>query len=249
MPAKNSIKKTEQFHIGTSGFSYAYWKNRFYPEKLAASKWFEYYCTRFSTLELNNTFYRFPEVKNLKKFYERAPEHFLFSIKAHKIITHTLRMKNAGEKVNEFVSVVQESMQEKLGCILFQLPPSFAYTEENMEHILSSVPHYPSNVIEFRNSSWWNPTVIKTLHENKITFCNVSYPGLPETFHKTTDLFYLRMHGVPELFKSAYSDVQLKKIKENIPAKMKDVYVFFNNTMFEAGYSNALTLQGLVEKK
>ena len=198
-------------------------------------------------MELNNTFYRFPEVKNLKKFYDRAPEDFLFSIKAHKIITHTLRMKNAVEKVNEFMSVVQESMQEKLGCVLFQLPPSFSYTEENMEHILNSVPHHPSNMIEFRNNSWWNPQVIKMLKAQQLTFCNVSYPGLPETFYKTTDLFYLRMHGVPELFKSAYQDVQLKNVKKNIPARSKDAYIFFNNTMYEAGYSNALTLQELIK--
>jgi uncharacterized protein YecE (DUF72 family) len=239
MPAK---KTTPQFFIGTSGFSYSSWKNAFYPADVPSSKWFEYYCTRFNTVELNNTFYRFPRVATLQRFYERSPDDFIFSVKAHKIITHTRRMKNAREKVDEFLSVVHEGLREKAGPVLFQLPPSFKYTEENINLILESVPQNNLHIIEFRNETWWNRKVIKMLNDNNLTFCNASYPKLPEVFYKTTDQFYLRMHGVPELFKSSYSLPELKKAFKNIPEGVKNVFIYFNNTMFKAGYSNALTM-------
>jgi uncharacterized protein YecE (DUF72 family) len=106
-------------HIGTSGFSYPYWKNRFYPEKLPASRWLQYYATQFNTLELNASFYRFPVVKNLKKSAAATPGDFKFTVKAHKIITHTRRMKNAREKVIEFMDIVNEGLGDKLACVLF----------------------------------------------------------------------------------------------------------------------------------
>ena len=231
-------------YIGTSGFSYSYWKGRFYPAGVPQSRWLEYYCTQFNTLELNNTFYRFPEVSSLKKFYDRTPGGFAFTVKAHKIITHTLRLKQAKQKVTEFLDVVHAALHEKARCILFQMPPSFSNSGENLERVLESIPQHSSNVIEFRHTSWWNEKIIETLREHNLTFCNVSFPGLPETFHTTSDHFYLRMHGVPELFKSSYDDEQLKLVQELLPQKAES-YVYFNNTMFEAGYSNARTLQKL----
>jgi len=233
--------------IGTSGFNYSSWKKIFYPSEVPASKWFEYYCTHFNTVELNNTFYRFPLVKNLKKFYERSPEQFVFSVKAHKIITHTKRMKDATDKVDEFLSVVHEGLAEKTGAVLFQLPPSFKYSDENLDSVLKSVPHNPQHVIEFRHESWWNDNVVNTLQQNQLTFCSVSFPDLPNNLLKTTDVFYLRMHGVPELFKSSYTMSELKNITRKIPAGVKEVFVYFNNTMFEAGFTNALTLQNIFD--
>lgn len=233
-------------YIGTSGFSYAFWKERFYPEKLPPSKWLAYYATQFNTLELNNTFYRFPILKNLQKQRDTTPTGFMFSVKAHKIITHTLRMKDAKEKVQEFIHIVEDGLAEKLGCILFQLPPSFTYSEENLENILKNVPHFSRNVIEFRHMSWWNKKVWDILKENNLTFCNVSFPGLPEEPLIRDNIFYQRMHGVPELFKSSYDTKFLKHLAQHIP-KADACYIYFNNTMFEAGYENARTLQQLIK--
>lgn len=236
-------------HIGTSGFSYSYWKERFYPKGVPQSKWLEYYCTQFDTLELNNTFYRFPEVKSLSKFYERTPDDFIFSVKAHKIITHTLRLKQAKQKVDEFLDVVHNALQQKAQCILFQMPPSFNNTEENLDRVLENIPQGSTNVIEFRHESWWDEKVIAALKKHKLTFCNVSFPKLPETCYTTSDKFYLRMHGVPELFKSSYADEKLKEIGKQLPKGKTEKYIYFNNTMYEAGYSNARVLREAVEKK
>lgn len=233
-------------YIGTSGFSYSAWKDVFYPQKMASSKWLTYYASRFNTLELNNTFYRFPIEKNLIKQAEMVPDNFKFTVKAHKIITHTRRMKNAKEKVDEFMDIVHTGLGDKLGCVLFQLPPSLAFNEEIFEAIVEAVPHESRYVVEFRHQSWWDEKIWNRLKKYQITFCNVSFPKLPETpTVKYGPTFYQRMHGIPKLFQSSYSDAQLKKLASKVPTD-KDCYVYFNNTMFEAGFRNAETLKSLL---
>lgn len=232
-------------YIGTSGYSYAYWKGRFYPQGVPASKWLAYYATQLNTVELNNTFYRFPIAKNLKKAADTVPDNFLFSVKAHKIITHTRRMKDVGEKVKEFMDIVLTGMGEKLGCVLYQLPPSYTYSEERLEDVVAAVDASVTNVIEFRHSSWWRAEVYDAFKTNNITFCSVSYPGLPEDNVSTATTFYKRMHGVPELFASAYDEAQLQQLVKDVP-KSKRCFIYFNNTMYEAGYTNALLLQQLM---
>lgn len=232
-------------YIGTSGYSYGYWKGRFYPEGLPASKWLSYYSAQFNTVELNNTFYRFPTPKNLKKAADSTPADFRFSVKAHKIITHTRRMKEVGDKVKEFGDIVVEGLGDKLACVLYQLPPSYAYAEERLEDILtSSVGSTGKAVIEFRHASWWREDVYRALKEGGLTFCSVSYPGLPEDNIVDGIVFYKRMHGVPQLFRSSYSEEQLQRLAKDIPGG--NAFVYFNNTMHEAGYSNAATLRQLV---
>lgn len=213
-------------YIGTSGYSYSYWKNRFYPEKLATTKWLQYYATQFNTLELNNSFYRFPTVKNLQKAATETPIEFRFTVKAHKIITHTMRLRDAKQKINEFTDIVHEGLKEKLSCTLYQLPPSYSYNEERMEDVIVSIPHNMHSVIEFRHISWWTKEVYEILKENKISFCSVSYPNLPHDNIATTGVFYKRMHGVPQLFKSAYSKDELQKLVSSTPKKQRNIYLF-----------------------
>ncbi len=232
-------------YIGTSGYSYSYWKNRFYPEKLATSKWLQYYATQFNTLELNNSFYRFPTVKNLQKAASQTPDDFRFTVKAHKIITHTMRLRNAKEKIKEFTDIVHEGLKEKLSCMLFQLPPSYSYSEERMEDIIANIPHNMYSAIEFRHVSWWTKEVFEMLKKSKISFCSVSYPNLPDNNIATSDVFYKRMHGVPQLFKSAYNRDELQNLASSIP-KNKQTFIYFNNTTYEAGYENALLLKKIM---
>lgn len=235
-------------YIGTSGYSYPYWKNRFYPEKLAASKWLQYYATQFNTVELNSSFHRFPKVEHLKKAAGQTPDEFLFSVKANKVITHTRRMKEVGETIDEFTTIVREGLGKKLAYILYQMPPSYSYSEERMDDIVHHLSSGQWNVIEFRHVSWWREEVYHRLEAHRIHFCSVSYPGLPEDRIMTGDLLYQRMHGVPELFKSSYPVAVLENLSGQIPAEGNS-FVYFNNTMFEAGYSNARLLQRLTTEK
>jgi uncharacterized protein YecE (DUF72 family) len=233
--------------IGCSGFIYPAWKGKFYPADLARSRWLSHYSSKFNTVELNGTFYRFPVVKNLKAFYDATPADFKFSIKANKVITHTLKMNNVKEKIEEFMKIAEEGLEDKLGCVLFQLPPSFKYSEENLDHILNSVPLKTSTVIEFRNESWWNEKVFEALESNRITFCNNDYPGMPERIIGTKELFYMRFHGRPVLYKSEYSLPHLKKLVNQIPEECNERFIYFNNTWFLAAIANAMAIRDIMK--
>ena len=230
--------------IGTSGYNYAYWKTRFYPEKLPASKFLSYYSSQFNTVELNSSFYRFPTIENLRKAADQTPDDFRFSIKVHKIITHSRRLKDVADKIREFMDIVREGLDNKLSCVLFQLPPSYGFSEERLDDVIRYLSNDPRNVVEFRHVSWWNIRAYQALEENRINFCSVSFPGLPDDIIATGNLIYLRMHGVPNLFSSSYSDEILAALWAQIPPG-KDAFIYFNNTMFEAGYNNARSLQDL----
>src|SRR3954470_2743104 len=116
-----------QWRIGCSGFHYKEWKGVFYPKELSAKKWFEYYCEHFDTLELNVTFYRFPELHALQSWYERSPAHFIFAVKAPRLVTHYKKFNDTTGLISNFYNVVRDGLQDKLGCILFQLPPDLEY--------------------------------------------------------------------------------------------------------------------------
>ncbi len=187
-----------QWHIGCSGFYYKHWKEIFYPKDVPQRMWFDFYCRHFKTLELNVTFYRFPQLFMLKKWYDSSPPDFSFSVKAPKLITHFKKLNDCEKLISDFYNTVQEGLKEKAGCFLFQFAPRYNYTPEKLEKIMHSLdPAFP-NVVEFRHNSWWNEEVYKTLKKHHISFSGMSHPLLPETIVTNTSLLYYRMHGVPE---------------------------------------------------
>jgi uncharacterized protein YecE (DUF72 family) len=240
-----------EWHIGCSGFHYKGWKEVFYPKGVPIRKWFEYYCEHFTTLELNVTFYRFPEVSMLKSWYERSAPDFSFSVKAPRIITHYKKFNECDQFLLDFYQTVEEGLKEKTGCVLFQFPPKYAYTEERLEKIIKSLdPKFP-NVVEFRHESWWKNDVYKELGKNKITFSGMSHPLLPETVVTNTSLFYYRMHGVPNLYQSPYSTKFLKDFISEVKAskKIKKAFIYFNNDIGCNAVKNATEMKVLLEEK
>ena len=237
-----------QYLIGCSGYYYPYWRNRFYPAGLAPVNWLEYYSSVFNSVELNGTFYRTPKLSDLVKYARVTTPYFKFSVKMSKYITHVLKMKAARQSITDFQSLIREGLGDKLAHFLFQLPPSVQFNEQNMEYIMESIPHHSENVVEFRHISWWNPVISRALKKAGITFCNVNFPGLASYFIQTSDLFYLRFHGDPELFKSSYSEEQLKDYYKLFPAHCDQYSIYFNNTFYEAGYKNAQQLMDLTKK-
>ena len=246
--ASHVCSVAEKYRIGCSGFSYQYWKNRFYPKGLPAKDWLQYYSTVFNTVELNGTFYRQPKLSDLKKYYSVTPKDFGLSVKMSRYITHILRLKNSKEAIDAFQALILDGLEDKLLHFLFQMPPSFQYTKENLDLVVSFIPHRSQNVVEFRHLSWWNKEAVTALNKAKITFCNVDYPGLKTHFMHTSPKFYFRLHGNPELFKSSYSEPALKKFQKNFPQGCKQYTVYFNNTTFEAGYENSLTLRKIISE-
>lgn len=235
------------YHIGCSGYYYPYWKNRFYPKGLAPKDWLTYYSTVFNTVELNGTFYRTPKLSDLQKYASKTGDDFLFSVKMSRYVTHVLKLKDAAQPCGDFIGLVKEGLGNKLANILFQMPPSFHYTAENMERVLSIVPHETGSVIEFRHISWWNTAVQNELSKANITFCNVDFPGLGSFIINTGPRFYFRFHGNPELFKSSYSTETLQQFAATLKHP-ENSFIYFNNTFYEAGYTNALELENILEQ-
>ncbi|MDB5012202.1 MAG: hypothetical protein JWQ25_404 [Daejeonella sp.] len=238
----------KNWNVGCSGFYYKHWKEFFYPKELPQKKWFEYYCEHFNTVELNVTFYRFPQLPFLQSWHARSPDHFKFAVKAPKLITHFKQFNDSKSLANDFYDVVNQGLSNKLGCVLFQLPPRSAYTEERLDKILNTLDLSVPNVLEFRHVSWWNESVYHILAENNISFCGMSHPLLPASVIQNTPLVYYRFHGVPELYKSPYSEEFLKSTIQVIGKnkKAKDVFLYFNNDIGGSAIVNARQTKDLV---
>lgn len=237
----NFMKKKKQVFIGCSGYYYPQWKGTFYPQKLPPAKWLEHYSSVFNTVELNGTFYRVPKEADLKRQYNHTPDAFRFSVKMNRYITHTLKLKDSTAAIQEFQALIKTALKDKLHKFLFQLPPSFKFSEENLNLISENIPDDNQNVVELRHASWWNKEVESVFKKRNYVFCNVDYPGLHTYFMNTSEEFYLRLHGSPELFKSSYSDELLEKFYHNFP-QAETYTVYFNNTYYDAAYKNALVL-------
>ena len=228
-------------HIGCSSFYNRKWSGIFYPEDLPSKDWFRFYANQFKTFEINATFYKFPTLRIMQNWYDRSPSGFLYSIKAPKIITHLKRFEDCKDELSQFYRICKDGLAEKLGCLLFQLPPSFSYDENRLQLILSQLDNSFTNVVEFRNETWWRDDVKQAFTDRNIVFCSVSYPKLPDEITVTNNISYLRLHGNPRLFYSEYDSSELQKFNDRMPESGKS-FVYFNNTASEAGIKNALEL-------
>ncbi|PWK77220.1 uncharacterized protein YecE (DUF72 family) [Mucilaginibacter oryzae] len=232
------------WHIGCSGFYYKHWRGTFYPDHLPQRRWFEFYAGKFSTLELNVTFYRFPQVSFLKNWHEQAPADFRFSVKAPRAITHFKQFHDTADLLSSFYDTTREGLQEKLGPILFQLPTRLAYAEDRLERIMSQMDPGFSNVIEFRHPSWWQPKVYERLAKQDVAFCGMSHPNLPNQLIANTATIYYRFHGVPDLYRSAYPEQSLQQFADEVQEnpKIKEAWCYFNNDAAVAAIPDALNL-------
>lgn len=230
-----------QWHIGCSGFYYKEWREFFYPKGLAQKNWFKYYCEHFNTIELNTTFYRFPQLAFLQNWYQKSPPGFVFSVKAPKAITHFKRFNETEQMLGDFYNTIREGLQEKLGPVLFQFFSNVQYSEQLLSKVIRQLDPSFVNVLEFRHHSWWNAQVYERLAEHGIVFCGHSYPQLPDTVIVNSETVYYRFHGVPQLYCSAYPPEFLQHVADTIRsgASVQHAYLYFNNTMQDAAIRNA----------
>lgn len=240
MSAKN-------IHIGCSSFYNAKWKNIFYPANIPSAKWFEFYCQHFNTFEINATFYKFPTLRVLENWYKKSPDGFIYSVKAPKVITHIKKFLECKPEIDKLYALCKQGLSDKLGCILFQLPPSFHYSPEKLNLIIESLNPNFKTAVEFRHQSWWSKDVYDQLAKNNIIFCSVSHPTMPSDIIANTFVGCLRLHGNPKMFYSEYSHTDLMNLHETIVNKhlFEEVFIYFNNTASAAGVLNALELRRL----
>lgn len=237
-----------EWNIGCSGYHHPDWRRIFYPEDINQRKWFEYYCTHFNTLEMNVTYYRFPRVESLKRWYDRSPRGFSFTVKAPRLVTHNKKFRNAQRLLHDFNETVREGLEDKLGCVLFQFPSTFHFEEDKLARVVEMLDPSVRSVVEFRHPSWWNPAVYEMLKQANIAFCGMSHPELPDRAVATTDTLYYRFQGVPHLYNSRYDIRTLERVaQEMFDSHARRAYVYFNNTTDGHAIFNAKQLQEICE--
>ncbi len=233
-----------KYYIGTSGWVYPHWREVFYPQKLAQPKWLEFYTRHFSTVELNNSFYHLPTEKAFSNWYDTSPEGFCYAVKVSRFITHIKRLKDVAEPIETFLKRARH-LRQKLGPLLYQLPPNMHRNDERLESFLSLLPKGLRHVIEFRHESWLDEGVFDILRRHNIGFCVFDMPGLPCPLLATADFAYVRFHGSSGLYSSCYSDEELEGWARRISGLAKDleaVYIYFNNDAEGFAIKNAQTL-------
>ncbi len=235
----------KEIHVGCSGFYNTDWKGEFYPVNLSSKNYLEYYSKIFNAVEINSSFYRKPTMKTLQNWNDTTPDEFRFFIKIPKKITHDERMKNVTDPIKEFCTHIASGLKNKLSGFLFQLPPSFIFSNENTQRIITALDDTYLNVIEFRHASWWNKEVQHILTEKNIVFSGVSIPKniSDEVIMSHPDILYYRLHGTPVMFRSAYSEEFLNALAIQIKNAEKTAYVFFNNTWGLSAIRNAKYFQ------
>jgi len=235
-----------KYYIGCSGYFYLHWNKIFYPENLKKSLWFDYYSKFFNTVEINSTFYSMPDDKKIKSWYKSSKNDFVFSIKANKVITHIKRLKNIGDTLNNFVNIIK-NLNEKLGYILFQFPPSFKYSDENIKNIMD-LPEKIS-VIEFRDKSWYNKNIFNDIISKNIHIACVSSMDMPFII-PDDNVVYFRLHGNENGYATDYSNEKLKYYYDNIfNGNKNEIYVYFNNDYYGYAPKNALEFIKIANKK
>ncbi|MGF7117634.1 uncharacterized protein YecE (DUF72 family) [Methanobacterium oryzae] len=237
----------KEYFLGCSGWYYTDWAGKFYPEKLSKSKWLEYYSEHFNTVEVNNTFYRFPNEKTVQGWYNRTPEDFLLTLKVNQLITHRRRFKNTQSTINRFYRL-SEILKDKLGCLLFQFPPSNSKDIDFLKNAIKQLDLSKNNVIEFRHQSWWNGEVYDILKENNVTFCSVSAYDFPDDLINTSENIYVRFHGVmPERYHYFYSKKELQDWAAKInDLNKKNIFCYFNNDYTANAPRNSQMLQKIL---
>lgn len=266
----------DKIWIGTSGFTYEHWREIFYPRDLPQAKWLEFYSQHFSTVEINASFYHQMSRKIYEGWAKRTPDNFIFTVKGSRFITHIKRLKDCREPVERFLESVS-GLGEKLGVILWQLPPRWVFDKLRLEEFLklispkevrpprrSDLTRNIRHAFEFRDSSWLNEQVYTLLKKHNCALVIQDSPSWPTAEVITADFTphhfyqngagftYLRFHGNQSLYGSCYNKEELREWAEKIKKWQKnglDVYAYFNNDAQGYAVRNAKELKELVSSE
>ena len=239
-----------RFRVGCSGWFYSHWRGIFYPRREVTTKnWFAYYAAAFDTVELNAPFYRWPKLATVERWRRDAPTGFVYSVKVNQAITHEKRMVRTKSMVRDYCTLIAPVLGEKLGCFLFQFPPSYRYTAARLKSIVTQLDPARRNVVEFRHRSWWRPVVYRALAERRIAFCAVSAPRLPETFPAGQPVLYVRLSGRTRWYRHDYTPAELEAWRDRIASSgAEEVWVYFNNDREGYAIKNALRLRRMLRE-
>ncbi|MGE5321144.1 MAG: DUF72 domain-containing protein [Hyphomicrobiaceae bacterium] len=217
-----------KLYVGTSGYAYREWKGSFYPHDLPAKRMLQYYGERFRAVEINSTFYRMPTAKLLQAWASDVPDDFRFVLKASQRITHLQRLQNADEAVGYLLDVAG-ALEQRLGALLFQLPPNLKKDVRRLDTFLSLLPASRRVAFEFRHPSWFDDEVFGLLHAHRAALCIAETEGEGEVpVVATADWGYLRLR------RPDYDEVALQAWVQRVQRQdWREAFVFFKHE--EAG--------------
>jgi uncharacterized protein YecE (DUF72 family) len=229
-----------QVHVGMSGFAYKEWKGSFYPEDLAADDMLEFYSTRFTTVEMNNTFYRMPSEKTLLQWAGSVPEGFTFALKASRRITHHARLGNVGDLL-DYVVRNAAILGPKLGPLLFQLPPTMKKDLDRLRVFLTLLPPTWKIALEWRHPSWEDEEVYGLLGSHGVAAVTAEFDDPVALLRSSTGWGYLRLH------RAGYTPDDLRRWVDRIgDQQWQECFVYFKHEEDIAGPERAQVFAGLL---
>ena len=237
--------------IGTSGYSYAHWRGAFYPPGVPQRRWLEYYAERYDTVEINMTFYRLPRVETFEGWRRRTPEGFRFAVKGSRLITHRKRLADCEEPLTALRDGARR-LGEKLGPVLWQLPPSLGRDVERLRAFIALLRRrWPDarHAFEFRNPAWYAEEVFALLRESGMTLCLADMPRARVDDVLTAPLVYVRRHGPGGCYRANYTSGHLREDAARLRAWAAsgcEVYVYFNNDIKGHALRNAADLRAML---
>jgi uncharacterized protein YecE (DUF72 family) len=238
-------------YIGTSGWNYKQWKDRFYAG-VRHKDWLQYYATRFSALEVNSSFYRSLSKGTTESWYKQTPDDFRFAIKGHRYLTHNKKLANVEEPLKlQRASVA--GLKHKLAVVLWQLPRQSKKNITRLQVFAEALESWPEvrHALEFRNVSWFDNEVAGCLADHDLAVALSDAADWPMWEHVTTDLVYVRLHGFPQTYVSAYRASALDKWAARIWNWLGEgrlVHVYFDNDAEGAAPCDALKLMTRLQR-
>jgi len=226
--------------IGTSGYNYPEWKGSFYPADLAAAKMLPYYAARFPTVEINYTFYRMPTETLVGGWAAQTPSPYKLTLKAPRRITHDSRLKNCGSLVSTFCEVAG-TLGDKLGALLFQLPPNLKMDTGLFDAFLAELPPKVCAAFEFRHPSWFDDEIFARLSARNLALCVSDSEKLSAPVRVTADYAYFRLRD------EGYTAGDVERWGETIVEQTqgcRDVFVYFKHEESGKGPEFAKMLMG-----
>jgi uncharacterized protein YecE (DUF72 family) len=213
-----------RYLVGTSGYNYPEWRGSFYPDKLPAAKMLAYYAERFTTVEVNYTFYRIPTPPLLEGWAKGTPDHFTFTLKAPRRITHDAKLQRCEDLTQTFCRT-SRTLGAKLGALLFQLPPTFKRDDAALGAFLDLLPEGTRAAFEFRHISWHDEAVFAALKRRNVALCIADSDKMSTPVVATADYTYFRLRD------EGYQRADIERWATTIAAQpiTGDAFVYFKH--------------------
>ena len=236
--------------IGCSGWNYASWRDGvFYPKRCPPQRWLEFYARHFDTVEVNATFYRLPTVEAVQRWADQTPESFVFAVKASRYLTHVKRLRDLGPGLERFYEPLAPLMRtNKLGPVLWQLPPTFHRDDERLATALRALPP-GRHCVELRHESWFVPDVMELLREHNTALVIADRPEIRgfQTHDLTAGWAFVRFHHGTRGRGGNYSESELREWAERLRAwPVSEIFAYFNNDWEGFAPRNARRLRELL---